>query len=82
MLLTVSLYIIAQDHWDKELPGRVTHVRYEDMVNDMPGVARKIIDAASLEWDESVLDFHKKKHAVNTCKFLCFCFYLKYSVES
>jgi len=59
-------YRNLMDHWDKELPGRVTHVRYEDMVNDMPGVARKIIDAASLEWDESVLDFHKKKHAVNT----------------
>mmetsp|Transcript_30748 Transcript_30748/g.73809 ORF Transcript_30748/g.73809 Transcript_30748/m.73809 type:complete len:98 (+) Transcript_30748:2116-2409(+) len=36
------------------------------MVNDMPGVARKIIEATGLEWDDSVLDFHKKKHAVNT----------------
>jgi len=59
-------YRNLMDHWDKELPGRVTHVRYEDMVNDMPGVARKIIEATGLEWDDSVLDFHKKKHAVNT----------------
>ena len=36
------------------------------MVNDMPGVARKIIEATGLEWDDGVLDFHKKKHAVNT----------------
>lgn len=36
------------------------------MVNDMPGVARSIIEATGLPWDESVLDFHKKKHAVNT----------------
>jgi hypothetical protein len=48
------------------LPGRVTHVRYEDMVHDMPGMARAIIDATGLPWDDSVLDFHKKKHAVNT----------------
>ena len=54
------------DHWDKELPGRVTHVRYEDMVHDMPGVAKKIIEATGLEWDDSILNFHKKKHAVNT----------------
>jgi hypothetical protein len=54
------------EHWDKELPGRVTHIRYEDMVHDMPGVARKIIQATGLEWDDGVLDFHKKKHAVNT----------------
>ncbi|GAX10114.1 hypothetical protein FisN_3Lh305 [Fistulifera solaris] len=53
-------------HWDKVLPGRVTHIRYEDMVNDMPGVAKKIIEAAGLPWNETVLDFHKKKHAVNT----------------
>jgi len=36
------------------------------MVNDMPGVARGIIDAAGLEWDDDVLNFHKKKQAVNT----------------
>ena len=54
------------EHWDKELPGRVKHVRYEDMVNDMPGVARSIIEATGLAWDDGVLEFHKKKQAVNT----------------
>jgi tetratricopeptide (TPR) repeat protein len=53
-------------HWDTVLPGRVTHVRYEDLVNDTPGMARAIINATKLPWDESVLAFHKKKHAVNT----------------
>jgi tetratricopeptide (TPR) repeat protein len=54
-------------HWDDVLPGRVTHIRYEDMVHDTPGIAKAIIEnAAGLEWDDSVLDFHKKKHAVNT----------------
>lgn len=59
-------YRDLMDHWDRELPGRVTHIRYEDMVNDMPGVARKIIEATGLDWDDGVLDFHKKKQAVNT----------------
>lgn len=54
------------EHWDAVLPGRVTHIRYEDMVHDTPGMARAIIDATGLPWDETVLDFHKKKHAVNT----------------
>jgi len=53
-------------HWDDVLPGRITHVRYEDLVNDMPGVARGVITATGLEWNDSVLDFHKKKQAVNT----------------
>jgi tetratricopeptide (TPR) repeat protein len=54
------------EHWDDVLPGRVTHVRYEDMVHDMPGMAKSIIEATGLPWDEEVLNFHKKKQAVNT----------------
>jgi hypothetical protein len=61
-----AAYRQVMQHWDEVLPGRVTHVRYEDMVHDMPGVARAVIDATGLEWDEGVLDFHKKKHYVNT----------------
>ena len=59
-------YRHVMEHWDRVLPGRVTHVRYEDMVHDMPGMARAIIAATGLPWDETVLDFHKKKHYVNT----------------
>jgi hypothetical protein len=54
------------EHWDKVLPGRITHVKYEDMVNDMPAIAHKVISATSLLWEPDVLDFHKKKQAVNT----------------
>lgn len=59
-------YRDLMDHWDKELPGRVTHVRYEDLVHDMPGMAKSIIEATGLDWHDDVLQFHKKKHAVNT----------------
>jgi hypothetical protein len=53
-------------HWDKVLPGRITHIRYEDLVKDFEGVAHAVINATGLPWDDSVLQFHKKKHAVNT----------------
>eukprot|EP00548_Thalassiothrix_antarctica_P002315 CAMPEP_0194138252 /NCGR_PEP_ID=MMETSP0152-20130528/8090_1 /TAXON_ID=1049557 /ORGANISM="Thalassiothrix antarctica, Strain L6-D1" /LENGTH=658 /DNA_ID=CAMNT_0038835665 /DNA_START=226 /DNA_END=2202 /DNA_ORIENTATION=+ len=53
-------------HWDEVLPGRITHVRYEDLVNDMPGIARRVVAATELEWNDTVLDFHRKKQAVNT----------------
>jgi len=39
---------------------------YEDIVNDTPGIAKAIIAAAGLPWNPEVLNFHKKKHAVNT----------------
>ena len=59
-------YRDVMEHWDRVLPGRVTHVRYEDLVEDLPGVARSIIAATGLPWEEGVLEFHKKKQAVNT----------------
>jgi len=41
-------YRDLMEHWDKVLPGRVTHVRYQDMVHDMPGIARAIIGKPSV----------------------------------
>ena len=52
--------------YDSELPGRVVHVRYEELVDDMEGVARTIINAAGLKWSDDVLAFHKKKQTINT----------------
>lgn len=66
ILSSSSGYRDLVEHWDNELPGRVTHIRYEDMVHDMPGIAKAIINATGLEWDDGVLEFHKKKQAVNT----------------
>jgi len=55
------------DYWDAVLPaGRVFKVRYEETVDDLEGVARTIIEATGLKWDESVLDFYKKKQHINT----------------
>ena len=59
-------YRDIMEHWDNVLPGRVTHIRYEDMVEDLSGVAKALIDATGLPWEEDVLQFHKKKQAVNT----------------
>lgn len=59
-------YRDIMEHWDVVLPGRITHIRYEDMVKDFAGTARAIIAATGLPWDDSVLEFHTKKHAVNT----------------
>ena len=53
-------------YYDHILPGRIIHVRYEELVEDFEGVARVIIKATGLEWDDEILDFHKKKQAVNT----------------
>mmetsp|Transcript_21903 Transcript_21903/g.49840 ORF Transcript_21903/g.49840 Transcript_21903/m.49840 type:complete len:87 (+) Transcript_21903:2250-2510(+) len=42
------------DHWEYVLPGRVTHLKYEDLMRDTPTELRKILDKAGLPWDERV----------------------------
>ena len=52
--------------WDKVLPGRITHIRYDDLVNDTENVARALLTMLELDWDPEVLNFHEKKRSVHT----------------
>ena len=56
-------YRDVMDHWDQVLPGRVTHIRYEDLVDDLPKMARALIAATGLEWDDAVLEKRTDYHA-------------------
>ena len=47
-------------HWHRVLPaGRILDVRYEDVVADLEGAARRIIAHCGLDWDARCLDFHR-----------------------
>ena len=52
--------------WDEVLPGGIYHIRYEEMVHDFGHIARAVIAATGLAWDDAILDFHTKKQATNT----------------
>ncbi len=60
------LYEHAMDHWDRVLPGRVLHVRYEDLVTNPEANARTLVSHAGLDWDPACLDFHKQANTVRT----------------
>jgi tetratricopeptide (TPR) repeat protein len=54
-------------HWRSVFPpGAMLDVRYEDVVNDLEGQARRLIDYCGLPWDDRCLDFHKNRRAVST----------------
>jgi tetratricopeptide (TPR) repeat protein len=54
-------------HWRDVLPeGRMLDVRYEDVVGDIEGQARRLLNYCGLEWDERVLSFHRNERAVST----------------
>ena len=60
-------YERLMQHWRSILPeGAFIDVQYEDIVTDMEGQARRLIDYVGLEWHEACLDFHKTKRSVRT----------------
>jgi Sulfotransferase family len=54
-------------HWHRVLPpGRILDVRYEDVVADLEGQARRMIAHCGLTWDPGCLSFHATKRTVRT----------------
>jgi len=60
-------YIQMMQHWQRVLPpGTVLDVRYEDMVTDTDGQARRLLAYLGLPWDDKCLDFHQNQRVVRT----------------
>jgi tetratricopeptide (TPR) repeat protein len=60
-------YQALMAHWHRVLPqGRILDVRYEDVVADLEGQARRILDHCGLDWDARCLEFHQTKRPVRT----------------
>ena len=60
-------YHRTMEHWRQVLPpGSFLDVRYEEVVADMEGQARRIIDYLGLPWDDACLRFHELERPVKT----------------
>ena len=59
-------YVEIMDHWDKELPGKILRVQYEDVVADLETQVRRILDYCDLPFEQACIDFHSNKRAVRT----------------
>ena len=59
-------YLDLMDHWDRALPGRVLRVQHEDVVDDLEGSVRRILDYCGLPFEEACVEFHKTKRSVRT----------------
>jgi len=59
-------YRRMMDHWQEVLPGRVLQVNYEEVVADLDGQVRRLLDYCELPWEDACLDFHENTRPVNT----------------
>ena len=59
-------YLGLMRHWDEVLPGRVLRVHYEDVVNDLEGSIRRLMNHCGLELEPACLAFHQTVRSVRT----------------
>lgn len=59
-------YLRMMDHWHEVLPGKVLDVHYEDVVADVDGQVRRILEHCGLPFEAQCLRFHETDRAVKT----------------
>ena len=59
-------YQRLMDHWHDVLPGKVLDVHYEEVVADLEGQVRRILDYCGLEFERSCLRFHTTERSVKS----------------
>ena len=59
-------YVNLMDHWDEVLPGKVLRVQHEDVLDDLEGEVRRILDFLCLPFEAQCLSFHETERAVRT----------------
>jgi tetratricopeptide (TPR) repeat protein len=59
-------YVALMAHWDAVLPGKILRVQHEDVVDDLEGSVRRLLDFCGLDFEPACLDFHKTARSVRT----------------
>ena len=59
-------YRRLMDHWQAVLPAPIHDVDYEETVDDLEAVARRLIAACGLEWEPACLEFHRNERPIRT----------------
>ncbi|HEY1725075.1 MAG TPA: sulfotransferase [Steroidobacteraceae bacterium] len=59
-------YLELMRHWDAVLPGRVLRIQYEDLVDDLAGNVRRLLDYCGLAFESACIEFHKTARSVRT----------------
>jgi tetratricopeptide (TPR) repeat protein len=59
-------YLELMQHWNEVLPGKTLRVCHEDVVEDLEGNVRRILDFCRLEFEPACVEFHKTERSIRT----------------
>ena len=59
-------YVTLMEHWEKVIPGWILRVQHEDVVDDLEGQVRRLLEFCGLPFEESCVEFHRTERAIRT----------------
>jgi len=59
-------YVKLMDHWDQVLPNKVLRVNNEDVINDLEGQVKRILNYIEVPFEEGCISFHETDRSVRT----------------
>ena len=60
-------YLELMRHWERALPaGRILRVQHEEVVDDLEGNVRRLLDFCGLEFEAQCVAFHETQRSVRT----------------
>jgi tetratricopeptide (TPR) repeat protein len=59
-------YLDLMQHWDAVLPGRLLRVQHDEVVADLDGSVRRMLDHCGLDFEPACIEFHKTRRSVRT----------------
>ena len=60
------MYAELMAHWNEVLPGRILRIQHEDVVDDLAGNVRRLLEFCELEFETACLEFYKTERTVHS----------------
>ena len=57
---------LMMQHWQQTFPGEILQINYEDVVDNLEGSARKMLDYIGVDWEPEVLNFNQLERSIKT----------------
>ena len=59
-------YLDLMEHWEAVLPGHVLRMQHEDVIEDLEGSVRRMLDFCGLDFEPACVEFHRNRRSVRT----------------
>ncbi|MGQ8366096.1 tetratricopeptide repeat-containing sulfotransferase family protein [Glaciecola sp. 1036] len=59
-------YLEMMEHWDQVLPGHVLRVQHEDVINDLEGQVKRILEYCNLPFEQACIEYYKTERTIKT----------------